>query len=216
MPLINSRRSIKVFIAYAYADKKLCLKLEEHLSSLKYSGEITTWRDQEMLAGANWEDQINIHLNEADMILLLVSANFIASKYCWNKELQVALKRCEDGSAQVIPIILRSVSWQDTPLGKLQALPTGAKPVTQWKDRDKAFDNVVQGIRKVIKDLQVASQMRRSPSEERNLDANQEVFMQKRIDEVFNIGLLVARYKKPYTVITNVKVFKDTIQYDEA
>ncbi|SRR6266487_953665 len=213
---IDSRKSIKVFIGYAHTDKKLCLKLEEHLSSLKHSEKITIWCDQEIPAGANWEDQINTHLNEADVILLLVSRSFIASKYCWSKEVQMALKRHEDGNARVIPIILRHVSWQDTPLGKLQALPAGGKPVTKWNDQDEAFENVVRGIRKVVEDLQVESQEKRAIREEISLDAKQEGFTQKRTDEVFNAGLLVARYKKPNTVITNVKVSKDKIQYDEA
>lgn len=142
--------SVKVFISYAHADHELHKKLEEHLSALIYSGKITIWRDQEIPAGANWEDQIKAHLNGADMILLLVSSSFIASKYCWNKEVQAALQRHKLGKVRVIPIILRPVHWQETPLGQLQALPTEAKPVTQWDDLDAAFDDVVQGIRVVV------------------------------------------------------------------
>ena len=145
--------SVRVFISYAHADKELRQRLEEHLSSLKYSGEIVVWQDQEIPAGANWEDQINTHLDEADLILLLISASFIASKYCWNKEVQAALLRHGAGTAQVIPIILRPIVWQNTPLGQLQALPVGAKPVTQWSDPDAALENVVQGIRKVVEGI---------------------------------------------------------------
>src|SRR2546429_9213317 len=123
--------SVKVFVSYAHADQELCRKLEDHLSSLKYSGKITIWQDQEIPAGANWEGQIHTHLNEADMILLLISSSFIASKYCWNKEVQTALERHKAGAARVIPILLKPTLWQDTPLGQLQALPTEAKPITQ-------------------------------------------------------------------------------------
>src|SRR6266849_8210214 len=108
---------VKVFISYAHADQELHKKLENHLSSLKYSGEITLWQDQEIPAGADWEDQIHTHLDEADIILLLVSSDFIASKYCWNKEVQAALQRHRVGTVRVIPIILRPVRWQNTPLG---------------------------------------------------------------------------------------------------
>src|SRR5215469_9499591 len=121
--------SAKVFISYAHADQELRKKLEDHLSSLNHSGKITIWQDQEIPAGGNWEDEINIHLNEADIILLLVSSDFIASKYCWNKEVQTALERREAGTAQVVPIILRPALWQDTPLAQLQALPADARPV---------------------------------------------------------------------------------------
>ncbi len=147
--------SVKVFISYAHADQELRKKLEDHLSPLLYSGEITIWQDQEIPAGANWEDQINAHLSSADLILLLVSASFIASKYCWNKEVQAALQRHKAGMVQVIPIILKPVHWQNTPLGQLQALPTGAKPVTQWNDYDAAFEDVVRGIRDIVEHLRI-------------------------------------------------------------
>src|SRR5215469_15127066 len=117
----ESAISVKVFICYSHADQELRHRLEEHLSALIYSGKITIWQDQKIPLGANWEDQINTHLSEADLILPLVSASFIASKYCWNKEVQIALARHKEGTARVVPIILRPVHWQDTPLGQLQA-----------------------------------------------------------------------------------------------
>lgn len=151
---IEPYTSIKVFISYSHADQEMCKRLEEHLSSLKYSGKVTIWKDQKIAAGANWEDQISTHLNEADVILLLVSASFIASQYCWNKEVEVALKRHKTGEARVIPIILRPVDWQSTPLEQLQALPTGAKPVTQWGDPDAAFEDVARGIREITESFE--------------------------------------------------------------
>jgi hypothetical protein len=151
----ESEASIKVFVSYSHADQELCKKLEDHLSSLKYSGKITIWQDQEIPPGATWGDQIYTQLNNADLILLLISASFIASKYCWSKEVEIALQRHKDGNARVVPIILKPVHWQDTPLGQLQALPTGAKPVTRWNDQDDAFEDVVSGIRKVVEDLRV-------------------------------------------------------------
>src|ERR671926_345991 len=78
--------SVKVFISYSHENRELHKQLCDHLSPLEHSEDITIWHDQEIPAGANWEDHINTHLNEADLILLLVSASFIASKYCWNKE----------------------------------------------------------------------------------------------------------------------------------
>jgi ABC-type branched-subunit amino acid transport system substrate-binding protein len=141
---------IKVFISYAHEDQELHKKLRKHLSLLERSGQITIWQDQEILAGEDWENQIDLRLNEADLILLLVSASFIASNYCWNKEVQAALQRHSTGMVRVIPVILRPVHWKEPPLGQLQALPTEAKPVTQWNDHDAALDNVVQGIRHAI------------------------------------------------------------------
>lgn len=154
-PEVSVKIFISVFISYAHADRKLREKLEDHLSSLKYSGKITIWQDQEIPAGANWEDLISSHFNEADLILFLVSSSFIASKYCWNKEVQTALEWHRAGTVRVIPIILRPVLWRDTPLGQLQALPTGMKPVTQWDNEDAAFEDVARGIQDAVEDLRI-------------------------------------------------------------
>ena len=84
MPPIESEISVKVFICYSHADQDLRQELEEHLSPLIYAGKITIWQDQQIPLGANWRDQINTRLNEADLILPFISAKFIASQYCWN------------------------------------------------------------------------------------------------------------------------------------
>ena len=152
---IEPERSVKVFISYAHADQELHKKLIDHLRSLKHSEKILIWQDKEIPLGVNWKDQINIHLDEAHLILLLVSANFIASDYCWNKEVQAALERHKAGTVRVVPIILKPVHWQDTPLGQLQALPTEAKPVSQWDDQDAALEDVVRGIRRIVQDLRI-------------------------------------------------------------
>lgn len=144
---------IKVFISYAHADQELHRKLEEHLSSLKHTGEITIWQDQEIPLGTNWEDQILTHLNEADLILLLISASFIASNYCWNREVEIALERHKAGTARVIPVLLKPALWQNTPLGQIQALPTGAKPITQWNDQEAAFEDIARGIQSTAKHM---------------------------------------------------------------
>lgn len=158
--------SIKVFISYAHADQELHKKLEDHLSSLKYSGKIIIWQDQEIPLGANWKDQINTHLDEAHLILLLVSASFIASDYCWNKEVQASLERHKAGTARVVPIILKPVHWQNTPLGQLQVLPREAKPVTQWDDQDAALEDVVRGIQDILVELRTLLQKELPASEE--------------------------------------------------
>jgi hypothetical protein len=86
----------------------------------------------------------------AQIIVLLVSADFIASDYCYDTGMKVALRRHEQRTAHVVPIILRKVdNWESAEFGKLQALPTGGKPVTLWADRDSAWADVTKGIREV-------------------------------------------------------------------
>ena len=99
--------------------------------------------------GQEWAGAIDEHLNRADVVLLLVSADFLASDYCYDREMTRALERDDAGDARVIPVILRSVDWHGAQFAKLQALPKDARPVTSWPDRDEAFTDVARGIRQV-------------------------------------------------------------------
>ena len=97
------------------------------------------------------------HLNNAHMILLLISARFIASEFCYSIELQTAMARHDAGKARVIPVLLYPCEWDNTPFAKLQALPTGAKPVERWPSRDDALTDVVKGIKRVLQDLSIGT-----------------------------------------------------------
>lgn len=117
---------------------------------LQREGLITLWADTDINAGADWKKEIDLHLNTSHIILLLVSSDFMASEYCYSIEMQQAMQRHERGEAQVVPIILRSCSWKQTPLGKLQALPPNAKPITKWPNRDAAFYETAEKLRDTI------------------------------------------------------------------
>ena len=143
-------RAIKIFYCYAHKDKRLRGELEKHLEVLRLSRQITAWYDREIPPGTQWKQEIDKHLNSSDIILLLISPDFMNSNYCYSVEMRRALERHRDGEAHVIPIILRPVVWEETPIGELQVLPSEGKPITQWSDRDKAFLDVVGGIRRVI------------------------------------------------------------------
>jgi len=149
--IVEPIHRIKIFVSYAHKDEDFREELEKHLSAQKRLKRITTWFDRQILAGADWEHEIEARLDTADVILLLVSADFISSNYCYGIEMQRALDRSRAGTVRVIPIILRAVDgWEDTPIGSLNALPTGGKPVTLWKDRDEAWRDVVRGIREAV------------------------------------------------------------------
>jgi len=150
-----SSRPIKIFFCYAREDEELLNKLKSHLRPLQREGLIDVWNDREISAGTEWEHEIKEHLNSAQIILLLVSPDFMNSDYCYSVEMKRALERHASGEANVIPVILRPVYWYGEPLGKLQALPTDGKPVKSlyWFDPDSAFYDVIVGIRKVVNDL---------------------------------------------------------------
>jgi len=149
--------AVTTLLCYAHQDERMVNQLKDHLSALEYNGLIALWDYGNISAGAEWEQEINKHLNEAQIILLLISSSFLASKYCYKVEMERAIKRHESKEACVIPVILRSVHWKGPPLDKLQALPGRAKPISTWKHPDEGFTNVADGIIKVIEQLKTHS-----------------------------------------------------------
>jgi hypothetical protein len=111
---------------------------------------ITTWHDGELAPGADWQKTIDDKLRNSDIIVILVSADFLASHFCQDVELTAALGRWETRDATVIPVIVRDCDWQASALAGLQALPSGARPVRQWPDRDEAWAHVTRQIRAVV------------------------------------------------------------------
>ena len=148
---------VKIFFCYAHEDEAQLNTLKTHLKPLQQEGLIDVWYDRDINAGTEWEREISEQLKTAQIILLLVSPNFMGSDYCYGIEMKQAIERHKRGEARVIPIILRSVHWQLAPFGKLQALPKDAKPVKNWRDPDKAFVDVVTGIFSAIEQLTMRS-----------------------------------------------------------
>ena len=124
--------------------------LDKNLIMLKKSEKINVWQDRQLLAGMEWDETIAKQLQGADIILLLISVDFNNSQYIWDKELKIAMGRHERNEARVIPIILRTCEWSEMSYAKLQALPTGAKPITAFVDKDEAYTDVARGIRMVV------------------------------------------------------------------
>jgi hypothetical protein len=148
---------ISLFYSYSHKDEVLRKKLETQLSLLRRQGIIRDWHDRRIEAGTEWKEQIDRNLDTADVILLLVSSDFLASDYCYDIETKRALERHEAGTARVIPVILRECDWHTGPFGKLQALPKDGKPVTDWRPQDKAFADIARGIREAVTTLAAGS-----------------------------------------------------------
>ncbi|HEU0174048.1 MAG TPA: TIR domain-containing protein [Blastocatellia bacterium] len=146
-------KAIEVFFSYSHKDEELRDQLSNHLSTLKRNQFITAWHDRRIGAGTEWTSEIDERLDAADIILLLISSDFLASDYCYDVEVKRAMERHDGGEARVIPVILRPVDWKGAPFGKLQALPRDARPVTEWPNRDQAFLDIAQGIRAAAGEL---------------------------------------------------------------
>lgn len=144
---------LKVLFCYAHKDERLLDSLKAHLQPMRYEGLMTTWHDRDISPGANWEEKIDEHLDTAHIILLLVSPDFMASKYCYGTEMTRAIERHEQGEVLAIPIILRPTDWEKTPLGKLQALPKNGKAITTWHHRDEGYLDAAKGLRKAIEEM---------------------------------------------------------------
>jgi hypothetical protein len=146
----KAMRPISLFYSYSHEDEVLRDQLAKHLSLLKRQGVIASWHDRMIGAGADWKGAIDKNLDEAYIILLLISPSFLASDYCYDIEMKRAIERHDGGTAIVIPVILRSVDWQGSPFARFQVLPKDGKPVTLWSDRDEAFTDVAKGIRRAV------------------------------------------------------------------
>lgn len=137
-----------VFFSYCHADEPLRDQLEKQLAMLKRQGVIDSWHDRRIDAGREIDAAIDEHINSDEIILLLVSPDFIASDYCYNIEMARAMERHNAGEAIVIPVILRACDWHHAPFGKLLGTPQDGKPVTLWPDRDEALLQVAKEVRK--------------------------------------------------------------------
>src|SRR5712692_4959729 len=144
---------VEVFCSYAHEDEAWLRKLETHLSLLKQQGLISLWHDRLISPGTNWVQAIDSRLETASVILLLVSADFLTSDYCYSIEMKRALERQEAGEARVVPILVRPVDWKGAPFAHLQALPTDAKPIVSWRSKERALVDIAAGIRRVIEDV---------------------------------------------------------------
>ncbi|XXX81951.1 TIR domain-containing protein [Sorangium sp. So ce134] len=150
---LPTKKTIRLFFSYSHKDEALRDELETHLALLKREGILQTWHDRRIGASAEWAGQIDRNLDEAEVILLLISADFLASNYCFDKEMKRALERHHAGQAHVIPVLLRKTDWHSAPFARLQALPRNARPVTSWQDRDEAWTDVAKGIRHAVEAL---------------------------------------------------------------
>src|SRR5579859_7888475 len=117
------KQEIKLFYCYAREDKDLREQLEKRLRILSNKYNLIHWYDREILPGQDWKRTIHQHLSTAQMILLLISPNFMTSGYCYGIEMVEALEREKAGTCRVIPIILRDTNWEDAPFKHLQVLP---------------------------------------------------------------------------------------------
>lgn len=192
-----------VFISYSHKDESIREELAIHMSSLIRSNLITTWSDKKITPGEDWEQEIVHNIETADIILLLVTANFISSDYCYDKEVKYAVKRAKAKEAILIPIIAKKCMWSETPFAKFQALPTGGKPINLWDDIDEAYTDIVVGLKNVInedltnsQDISGTAEINNSDTQEMSTVSNQRNTVLETIKNISEIAKNVSGNKK--------------------
>ena len=145
---------VDIFIAYSHEDIALKNELKKFLRPLLREERISLWDDFDIEAGEEWDAKIKERLYGADVVLLLVSSDSLASDYFYGKEVDVSLKRHKKGEAIVAPIILRHCDWINTPIGELEAIPEKGRPVTEWPTRDQAWQDTVTRLRRVVENIE--------------------------------------------------------------
>lgn len=139
-----------VFISYSQHDEPVMRQLVAHLSML----DADLWHDRKLVGGERWQETLDERLNTAEIVLLLVSHNFLSSNFCMKIELPRALEREQKGETKIIPILLSESDWENSPVSQFQILPSNHKAIESWEKRNEAFKDVVKGIRQAIAEIQ--------------------------------------------------------------
>lgn len=147
------RKLIDLFFSYCHKDEDLRNELETHLTMLKRQGIISTWHDRRITAGSEIDNDISINLESSKVILLLISPYFLASDYCYEREMVRALEKHESKEAVIIPVILHPCDWHSSPFGKLLATPTDGKAISMFANQHEAFAIVTKDIRNAVEGL---------------------------------------------------------------
>jgi internalin A len=150
LTVIDRAQAASVFVSYSHKDESLRDELETQLKILQRLGVISIWHDRRILPGTDWAAEIDMRIERAKIILLLISADFIASDYCWGIEMTRAMERHDAGEATVVPVMLRECEWDGAPFEKLHGLPKDMKAVTSFDNRDAAWKAIAAGIRKIV------------------------------------------------------------------
>jgi hypothetical protein len=211
---------VKVFFSYSHLDETDRNTLEKHLAVLKREKVIGTWHDRRIPAGDTLHEEIDRNLVKSNLVLLLVSHEFLASDYCCGMEMKKALEMRQGGVARVIPIILDHCDWQATPLRELRACPQDGKPISDYPNPNKAFSEITQEIRRVVEEIRSAGAAREKSGTPAMSDAPVHETNGIIVDKVRSSNLRIRKYFSDYDKDTfrraafeyTVKLFNNSLE----
>jgi len=207
---------MKAFISYSHGDSAMLDLLHKHLAQLQRDGIIETWTDQEIPAGGAIDDHIHGALQHANLFLALLSPDYIASNYCYTKEFQWALERQEQGTIIIVPIVVEACDWLNTPFSQFKALPKDGKAVSTWENKNTAFLDVIQHLRKLLQQLAVAEATSNRKTSQPQPAMTRNYRVQKDFDSIekmefieqtfHDLKELMKRYMEEIVTMENIKV----------
>ena len=159
---------MKAFISYSHINDRALDRLHTHLAVLRRERHINEWYDRNILGGDDIDQEISEQLETCELFLALVSPDYLASGYCYDREMTRALERHHAGEVRVVPIIIEPSDWEETPLGRLKALPRDGKPVSTWENENEAFLNVVTELRRILTQDNQDNEVAHKPPSEQN------------------------------------------------
>ncbi len=138
------------FISYSHVDEKHLERLHKHMALLQRDGSLQTWTDHQIIPGRGLDEEVSQALRSSDIFIALVSPDYIASNYCYEKEFTEALRLEQEGQLQIVPVIIEPCDWLSSPLSQFMALPKDGRPISEWTNANVAYLDVVSGIRRLI------------------------------------------------------------------
>ena len=147
-------RKPRVFLSYSHEDEQYKRELDKHLAPLRNSGRAETWNDRKLEAGSRLNEIIQKELNESDIIILMISSDFLDSYYCHEIEMKKAVERESRGECKIIPVIVRACMWDETELINFLAFPRDGKPIEQYEHKDDAYLEIAKGIRDIVQSME--------------------------------------------------------------
>jgi len=148
--LLRCILALSAFISYSHADEKYLDRLHKHMSLLQREGSVETWADHQIVPGAKLDKAVLDALRSSDLFIALVSPDYIASNYCYEKEFEEALRLSENGKLHIVPVIVEPCDWLSSPFRQFMALPKDGKPISEWTNANVAYLDVVSGIRRLV------------------------------------------------------------------
>lgn len=155
---------MKAFISYSHKDTNALERLRTHLSVLRRQGAIEDWCDRQILAGDEIDSEVDKRLDECGIFLPLVSPDFLASHYCYDREMTVAIQRHDAKKLRVMPMIVEPCDWLSSPLARFKAVPRDGVPISTWPNVNEAYLDVVNELRRVLVEIKPVADKERPPT----------------------------------------------------